>query len=89
MKGYIIKDVAFSPLGEFMKKMSEEAAKELWKVISRNKELEIQFANVCDKLELAYDMLRAYVGYLNSHLTETEKLLVDKTKELLGEDNGS
>ena len=72
-----------------MIKIPEEAANELWKVISRNKELEIQFANVCDKLELAYDMLRAYVGYLNSHLTETEKLLVDKTKELLGEDNGS
>ena len=70
-----------------MKKISEEAAKELWKVISRNKELEIQFSSVCDRLEIASDILRAYVGYMNSHLTETEKLLVDKTKEFLGEDN--
>ena len=72
-----------------MKKMSEEAANELWKVISRNKELEIQFANVCDKLEAGNDLFRAWLGYMNSHLTETEQLLVDKTKEFLGEDDES
>ena len=72
-----------------MEKMSEEAAKELWKVISRNKELEIQFANVCDKLEIGNDLFRAWLGYMNSHLTETEQLLVNKTKEFLGEDNES
>ena len=72
-----------------MKKMSEEAANELWKVISRNKELEIQFANVCDKLEIGNDLFRAWLGYMNSHLSETEQLLVNKTKEFLGEDDGS
>ena len=72
-----------------MKKMSEEAANELWKVISRNKELEIQFANVCDKLEIGNDLFRAWLGYMNSHLSETEQLLVNKTKEFLGEDDES
>ena len=72
-----------------MKEMPEEAANELWKVISRNKELEIQFANVCDKLEIGNDLFRAWLGYMNSHLSETEQLLVNKTKEFLGEDDES
>ena len=72
-----------------MKKMPEQAANELWKVISRNKKLEKEFANVCDKLETGNDLFRAWLGYMNSHLTETEQLLVDKTKEFLGEDNES
>ena len=72
-----------------MKEMSEEAANELWKVISRNKELEKQFANVCNKLEIGYDIFRAWLGFMNSHLTETEQLLVNKTKEFLGENNES
>ena len=72
-----------------MTKMSEEAANELWKVISRNKKLEKEFANICDKLEAGNDLFRAWLGYMNSHLTETEQLLVDKTKEFLGEDNES
>ena len=85
MKGYIIKDVAFFPLGELMKEMPEEAANELWKVISRNKKLEKEFANVCNKLEIGNDLFRAWLGYMNSHLSETEQLLVNKTKEFLGE----
>ena len=72
-----------------MKKMSEEAAKELWKVISKNKKLEKEFANICDKLEAGNDLFRAWLGYMNSHLTETEQLLVDKTREFLGEDDES
>ena len=72
-----------------MTKMPEEAANELWKVISRNKELEKQFVNVCDKLEIAHDIFRAWLGYMNSHLSDTEKLLVSKTKEFLGEDDES
>ena len=72
-----------------MTKMSEEAAKELWKVISKNKKLEKEFANVCNKLEIGNDLFRAWLGYMNSHLTETEQLLVDKTKEFLGEDDES
>ena len=72
-----------------MTKMSEEAAKELWKVISKNKKLEKEFANVCNKLEIGNDLFRAWLGYMNSHLTETEQLLVDKTKEFLGENHES
>ena len=58
-----------------MTKMPEEAANELWKALTR--------------LEVATDIIKAYVGYLNSHLSETEQLLVDKTKEFLGEDDES
>ena len=72
-----------------MTKMPDEAANELWKVISRNKKLEKEFANVCDRLETAYDIFRAWLGYMNSHLSETEKLLVSKTKEFLGENHES
>ena len=72
-----------------MTKMSEEAANELWKVISRNKKLEKEFAKICNKLEMGNDLFRAWLGYMNSHLTETEQLLVDKTKEFLGKDNES
>ena len=72
-----------------MKEMPEEAANELWKVISRNKKLEKEFTNVCNKLEIGNDLFRAWLGYMNSHLTETEQLLVDKTKEFLGEDDES
>ena len=72
-----------------MTKMSDEAANELWKVISRNKKLEKEFANICDKLETGNDLFRAWLGYMNSHLTETEQLLVDKTKEFLGENHES
>ena len=72
-----------------MTKMSEEAAKELWKVISKNKKLEKEFANVCNKLEIGNDLFRAWLGYMNSHLTETEQLLVDKTKEFPGENHES
>ena len=42
-----------------------------------------------DKLETGNDLFRAWLGYMNSHLTETEQLLVDKTKEFLGEDDES
>jgi len=52
-----------------MKEMPEEAANELWKVISRNKKLEKEFANVCNKLEIGNDLFRAWLGYMNSHLT--------------------
>ena len=72
-----------------MTKMSEEAANELWKVISKNRKLEKEFANVCNKLEIGNDLFRAWLGYMNSHLTETEQLLVDKTKEFLGENHES
>ena len=41
------------------------------------------------KLEAGNDLFRAWLGYMNSHLTETEQLLVDKTKEFLGEDDES
>ena len=58
-----------------MKKVPEEIANELWKALTR--------------LEVATEIIKAWVGYMNSHLSETEKLLVKKSKEFLGEDHES
>jgi hypothetical protein len=81
--------VAFSPPGEYMRKMSEESANELWKALNKLKDKEEEFAKICVKLEVATEIIKAWVGYMNSHLSETEKLLVSKSKEFLGEDNES
>ena len=69
-----------------MKEMPEEAANELWKALNKLKDKEKIVAALYDKLEVATDIIKAYVGYLNSHLTETEQLLVNKSKEFLGKD---
>ena len=58
-----------------MKKVPEEIANELWKALN--------------KLEVATEIIKAWVGYMNSHLSDTEKLLVRKSREFLGEDNES
>jgi hypothetical protein len=58
-----------------MKKVPEEIANELWKALN--------------KLEIATEIIKAWVGYMNSHLSDTEKLLVRKSREFLGEDNES
>ena len=58
-----------------MKKVPEEIANELWKALNN--------------LEVATEIIKAWVGYMNSHLSDTEKLLVRKSNEFLGEDNES
>ena len=58
-----------------MKKVPEEIANELWKALI--------------KLEVATEIIKAWVGYMNSHLSDTEKLLVRKSKEFLGNNNES
>ena len=40
-----------------------------------------------DRLEYATELLKMLVGYINSHLSDTEQMLVDKSKEFLGENN--
>ena len=40
-----------------------------------------------DRLEYATELLKMWVGYMNSHLSDTEQMLVDKSKEFLGENN--
>ena len=71
------------------KKIPEEIANELWKALNKLKDKEKIVAALYDRLEVATDIIKAYVGYLNSHLTETEQLLVDKSKEFLGENHES
>ena len=56
-------------------KIPEELTLELWKAINR--------------LEIATDIIKSWVDYMNSHLSDTEKLLVRKSKEFLGETNES
>jgi len=72
-----------------MKEMPEEAANELWKALNKLNDKEKIVAELYLKLEAGNDLFRAWLGYMNSHLTETEQLLVDKTKEFLGETNES
>ena len=42
-----------------------------------------------DRLEYATELIKMWVGYLNSHLSDTEEMLVEKCKEFLGENNES
>ena len=72
-----------------MKEIPEQAANELWKALNKLKNKEKEFAKICVKLEIATEIIKAWVGYMNSHLSETEKLLVSKSREFLGEDNES
>ena len=55
------------------KKVPDEIATELWKVLS--------------KLEIANDIIKALVGYLDlpeNELTEGERCLLRRSKEFLG-----
>ena len=42
-----------------------------------------------DRLEYATELIKMWVGYMNSHLSDTEKMLVDKCREFLGEKDES
>jgi len=53
------------------KKIPEELTNELWKAINR--------------LEYATELLKMWVEYMDSDLSEAEQILVDKSKEFLGE----
>ena len=46
-----------------------------------------QLLTALDRLEYATELIKMWVGYMNSHLSDTEKMLVDKCKEFLGEEN--
>ena len=53
------------------KKIPDELANELWKAINR--------------LEYATELLKMWVEYMDSDLSEAEEILVNKSKEFLGE----
>ena len=53
------------------KKIPEELANELWKALNR--------------LEYATELLKMWVEYMDSDLSEAEQILVNKSKEFLGE----
>ena len=54
-----------------------------------NDEIAEQLSLALDRLEYATELIKMWVGYMNSHLSDTEKMLVDKSKEFLGENNES
>jgi|TARA_Y100000310_G_C20074493_1_gene530936 hypothetical protein len=51
-------------------KVPHEITNELYKALNR--------------LEIATDLLKAWVDYMDSDLTEAEKILVERSKEFLG-----
>ena len=53
------------------KKVPEELANELWKALNR--------------LEYATELIKMWVEYMDSDLSEAEQILIDKCKEFLGE----
>ena len=52
-------------------------------------EISKEIKKAINRLEIATDIIKSWVIYMNSHLSETEKLLVSKTKEFLGENHES
>ena len=38
-----------------------------------------------NRLEIANDIIKSWVTYMNSHLSPSEKILVKRSKEFLGE----
>ena len=55
----------------------------------KSDEIGAQLLVALDRLEYATELIKMWVGYMNSHLSDTEKMLVDKSKEFLGENNES
>ena len=52
-----------------------------------NDDISKQLLTALDRLEYATELIKMWVGYMNSHLSDTEKMLVDKCNEFLGENN--
>ena len=53
----------------------------------KSNDLTKQLFKALGRLEYATELLKMWVGYMNSHLSDTEQMLVDKSKEFLGENN--
>ena len=54
-----------------------------------DKDISKQLLTALNRLEYATELIKLWIGYMNSHLSDTEKMLVDKCKEFLGENNES
>ena len=51
----------------------------------KSDEITNQLLVALDRLEYATELIKMWVGYMNSHLSDTENMLVDKCKKFLGE----
>ena len=51
----------------------------------KSDEITEQLMIALDRLEYATELIKMYVGYADSHLSETEKMLLKLYKEFLGE----
>ena len=52
-------------------------------------EISKEIKKAINRLEIATDIIKSWVIYMNSHLSPSEKLLVDRSKEFLGKNNES
>ena len=52
-----------------------------------DKDISDQLITALNRLEYATELIKLWVGYMNTDLTDTEKMLVDKCKAFLGENN--
>ena len=52
-----------------------------------DKDISDQLITALNRLEYATELIKLWVGYMNTDLTDTKKMLVDKCKEFLGENN--
>ena len=52
-----------------------------------DKDISKQLLTALNRLEYATELIKMWGGYMNSHLSDTEKMLVDKCNEFLGENN--
>ena len=50
-----------------------------------NDDISKELLTALNRLEYATELIKMWVGYMNSHLSDTEKMLVDKCNEFLGE----
>ena len=48
-------------------------------------EISKEIKKAINRLETATDIIKSWVIYMNSHLSPSEKLLVKRSKEFLGE----
>ena len=56
-------------------------------MLKKQDDISKQLLKALDRLEYSTELLKMWVGYMNTDLSDTEKILVDKSKEFLGENN--
>ena len=58
-------------------------------LLKKPDDIDNQLLIALDRLEHATELIKAWVGYANGHLSDTEKILLQLYKEFLGENSES